>query len=56
LDLILTINPNLFRNVSTVTGINDHDIITTNLDLKVPMNKKKARTVYIYKRADMGAT
>ena len=45
LDQILTTNPNLFRNVSTVTGINHHDIITMILDVKVPMNKKKVNTV-----------
>lgn len=55
LDLILTTNPNLFRNISTINGISDHDIVTTDLDMKVPMNKKKARTVYIYKRANIGA-
>ena len=47
LDLILTRNHNLFRNTSTVTGISDHDIVTTDLDMKVPMKKKKQDCLHI---------
>ena len=42
LDPILTANPNLFRNSSTVTGLSDHEIVTTDLnsmasDIDIPV-------------------
>jgi hypothetical protein len=55
LDLILTTNPALVKEVATVPGISDHKIVTSNFTVKVKTAKQVPRTVYQFHKGDMAA-
>ena len=52
LDLIFASSPDLVKNVQVISGISDHDAVTADIQLKAQVSKKKARTVFMYDRAD----
>ena len=52
LDLIFTTNPDLVNNVQVKPGISDHDSVSVDVPLKADINRKKARTVHLYNKAN----
>ena len=52
LDHTLSTIPDLVQNSQVVGGISDHDVIITDLNLKVKSSRKVKRKVFIYKKAD----
>jgi hypothetical protein len=53
LDLVLTTNPDLVRNVQVVDGMSDHKAVICDIDMKAKINRKKPRKIFLYKDADM---
>ena len=53
LDLILTTTPDCIHDVEVVPGMSDHEAVTALCDTNVQTNKKKPRTVHIYRKANM---
>ena len=43
LDLVFTTNPDLVSEVRVETGMSDHDIIITEVNMKMKLRKKKAK-------------
>ena len=53
LEQVLTISPDSVNSCDTGPGINDHDhIVITRCSLYPKQNKKKARTIRLFKKAD----
>ena len=48
LDLVLTTNPNLVKNVQIVDGMSDHDAVIVDITLKPSINRKQPRKVFLY--------
>ena len=55
LDLVFTNNPDLIKNSEVIAGMSDHDIVITDLNLKIQPIKKKQRKVFFYKKANVEA-
>ena len=53
LDLVFTTNPDLVKSTIVSEGMSDHDLVITELDLKMKPPKKKPRKVFLFKRADV---
>ncbi|XP_072018627.1 uncharacterized protein [Amphiura filiformis] len=53
LDLIFTNVPDSVQGVNVVPGMSDHEAVTANCETNVQTNKKKPRTVHIYKKANL---
>ena len=52
LDLFITNKPGLLKQIVTIPGISDHDIIMTDCDLRAYIPKKVHRKIYSYSKAD----
>ena len=53
LELVLTTSPDSVNSCDTGPGISDHDhIVITRCSLRPKQNKKKARTIRLFKKAD----
>ena len=52
LDLVFTTNPTIVTHSVPVPGISDHDIIVTNVDVKIQYQNKQRRQIYQFARAD----
>ena len=50
LDLVLTTNPNLVQNVQVVKGMSDHNAVLLDIALKLSINRKQLRKVFLYKK------
>ena len=53
LDLYLTNNPSLVKSCDTVPGIGDHHMVVVDSDIMPSHVKKRSRTIYMFKRADI---
>ena len=53
LDLTLTTNPDLIRDLEIHPGISDHCAVTYNVNLAVKRQKKPDRYVYQYRKGDL---
>ena len=53
LDLVFTTNPDLVKSTIVSEGMSDHDLVITELDLKMKPPKKKPRKIFLFKRADV---
>ena len=53
LDLVLTTSPDLIKSTIVCEGMSDHDLVITELDLKIKPPKKKPRKIFLFKRADV---
>ncbi len=52
LDVILATNPDLVNNIQVTPGISDHDYVSADVSLTANTNKKKARTVHLFSKAN----
>ena len=52
LDLYLTNRPGLVKNIQTIPGIGDHNMIIVDTEIKAKINKNKPRKVYRFNKAD----
>ena len=53
LGLVLTTSPDLIKSTIVCEGMSDHDLVITELDLKIKPPKKKPRKIFLFKRADV---
>ena len=53
LDLVFTTNPGLIDKIEIHPGMSDHQVVITDINTRAKVCKKKPRTVYLYKKADM---
>ena len=53
MDLVFTTNPDLVKSTIVSEGMSDHDLVITELDLKMKPPKKKPRKIFLFKRADV---
>ena len=54
LDLVITNNPSKFTRVETIPGISDHEIVFSELDIRVQKIIQKPRTIPPYKKKQIG--
>ena len=55
LDLMLVTSPDRCVDIQVNPGISDHDAVCLTFEGRVKINKKKPRTVFLFKRADMSS-
>ena len=55
LDLVFTTNPDLVGDVRVEPGMSDHDIIITEVNMKMKLREKRPRKLYICKLGNMSA-
>ena len=55
LDLMLVTSPDRCVDIQVNPGISDHDAVCLTYKGRVKINKKKPRTVFLFKRADMSS-
>ena len=55
LDLVFTTIPDLVGDVRVEPGMSDHDIIITEVNIKMKLRRKRPRKLYIYKIGNMAA-
>ena len=55
LDLMLVTSPDRCVDIQVNPGISDHDAVCLTYEGRVKINKKKPRTVFLFKRADMSS-
>ena len=48
LDLVLTTNPNLVKNVQIVDGMSDHGAVIVDVTLKPSIDRKQSRKVFLF--------
>ena len=53
LDLVMTTNANIVSDLTTVSGISDHDIVVFSLSLSPKIHRKPRRKIWQYNKADM---
>ncbi len=53
LDLLITNNPDMVKNVDTRPGISDHEAVTANIHLNAQRNKKKPRSVWKFGKGNI---
>ena len=54
LDLVFTTQPDLIEGTYVVPGMSDHNAVTCDINFKTKHPLNPSRSVYLYKRADMG--
>ena len=52
LDLILTTMPDSVSNIKVIPGMSDHEAVIAECETNIQRNKKKPRTVFIYRKAN----
>ena len=52
LDLVLTNNTNVIRKIEVEPGLEDHEMVRVELDLKLKRKKANKRKVFIRQKAD----
>ena len=52
LDLVLTSNPNLLTNISSSSGISDHDIVSFDLSVSPKIHRKPPRKLWQYRKSE----
>jgi len=55
LDQVHTTNPDLVKSTIICEGMSDHDLVVTELVLKIKPPKKKPRKIFLFKRPDVGS-
>ena len=55
LDLFATNRSTLVRQIKIIPGISDHEIVSVELSLLVPLDKPKVHNIYLWNRADFHA-
>ena len=55
LDIMLVTSPDRCVDIQMNPGISDHDAVCLTYEGRVKINKKKPRTVFLFKRADMSS-
>ena len=53
LDLFLTSNHTLVKNIDVLPGISDHDLVFSEVSTKPVETRQPPRSTYLYKRADL---
>lgn len=51
LDIVLTSNPTLLKNSSSIPGLSDHDMVVSDFDTKPHLSKEKPKQFYKYRQA-----
>ena len=52
LDLFLTSNHTLVKNIDVLPGISDHNLVFSEVSTKPVETRQPPRSTYLYKRAD----
>ena len=55
LDFFATNRPSLVRQIKIIPGMSDHEIVSVELSLLVPLDKPKVHNVYLWNGADFHA-
>ena len=53
LDLVLTNNKSIVKEVEVIAGLSDHDAVKTVMKIGMKGNKKPPRKVYLHSKADI---
>jgi hypothetical protein len=52
LDLYFTTHPGLTKNIQTIPGVSDHDVVLVDSSIQAPRNKKEPRNILLYGKAN----